>query len=134
MSSGPAICTMNGMMPSATGDPSSGMRARLYTADLRRTCAAAGLLDGGPIRTNEQDRRPRPSQYGLGNATEDDAAEPTAAVRAHDDQVDATGARGVDDRVAGRSVPDGRFHLGHASLACSLRHALEIRFGLANDL
>src|SRR5687767_8944534 len=132
MSSGPAIWTMKGTIASATGEPSSGTRARLYTAHLRSARAGgADVLDRRAVRTNEQDGRP--SQNGLRNAAEDETAKPAPAMRAHDDQVDATNACRLDDRVAGGAVPHRRFHLGHAGGASPLGNPLQIRFGLTYD-
>src|SRR5206468_233260 len=60
-SSGPAVCKMNGMTPSATIEPSSGTSARSYTEVLlallggQSTSALDGLFGGGSPRCERPD-------------------------------------------------------------------------------
>src|SRR5712691_724693 len=96
MSSGPAISRMNGMIPSATIDPSSGTSARLYTGGLRRNRAPLSL-DRRAVGADDEDGRPGAAQHRFGHAAEDEPPEPAPPVGGHHDEVRLHHLGGLDD-------------------------------------
>src|SRR5712691_6188379 len=125
MSSGPAISRMNGMIPSATNEPSSGTSARLYTGGLRRHRAPPSL-DRRAVGADDEDGRPGAAQHRFGHAAEDETAEPAPPVGGHHDQVHLLRVGGFDDRRGGRTVPDVRLDIREAPVAEPADHGDQV--------
>src|SRR5881628_404889 len=116
MSRGPAISRTKGMIPSATIEPSSGTRARLYIARLLRRSRATSRLHGRAVGADDQNGLPGPAQHRLGHAAEDEAPEPAPPVGGHHDHVGLLRLRRLDDRRGGRAVPDVGLDLFEAAI------------------
>src|SRR5919197_142714 len=131
MSSAPAISRTNGMIPSATFEPSSGTRARLYTSRLLRGRGAPLRRQRRAVSADDQDGRPRPAQHRLGHTAEDEAPEPAPAVGGHHDHVALLRLGRFEDRRRGRAVPDVGLHLLQAAAGEAPGDRREVLFGLS---
>src|SRR6266849_2135830 len=132
MSSGPAISRMNGMIDSATIEPSSGTSARLYMGSPPRGRSPDRKIHRGALGANDENGSRRPPQYRLGDAAQDQATETGPAVGGHHDQVGLLDVRRLDDRGGGRAVPHVGFDAPESPILKAPDDCREVLLSLAN--
>src|SRR6266545_2614040 len=132
MSSGPAISRMNGMIDSATIEPSSGTSARLYMGSPPCGRSPDRKIHRGALGANDENRSRRPPQYRLGDAAQDQATETGPAVGGHHDQVGLLDVRRLDDRGGGRAVPHVGFDAPESTVLEAPDDRREVLLSLAN--